>query len=490
VDIKTIAAIRRELESELIGRRFGKTFQLSRHEIAVDFRLRDSLYLFVSVEPSAPRIYLIKRRLRDLEKASVNLSPFLHYIRKRLSGAAVTRIEQVPDERVLIVDLRRETEAGEQESFALAVQLTGKSANLFLLDERGVILERFRETRGEGQEVGDIYGPPEREVGKHAGALGDREGEIALKSGQTTLSEELDRLYQEKRAARNFLSLAGAARAKVKQEITKREKLAARLKDDLRHHGDAEKWKRLGDLLLANVSTAERKGDQVLVTDYFDENTPRIEVALGSDESITGAAERFFRRYTKARNAGEEIAKRMQTIDDELAGLYRQGDRIEEAIATQDDEFLNAFLGRDRIRQGERGKAKQPESNSAVRNFISSDGFEILVGKKAKDNDHLTFRMAKSLDLWMHAADYPGSHVLIRNPNRKEIPQRTLLEAAQLAAFYSQGKKQPKAAVHYTQKKFVNKPRGAAPGLVSLASFKTILVEPKVPDFEVVGEPS
>ncbi|MCA1589333.1 MAG: NFACT RNA binding domain-containing protein [Acidobacteria bacterium] len=107
----------------------------------------------------------------------------------------------------------------------------------------------------------------------------------------------------------------------------------------------------------------------------------------------------------------------------------------------------------------------------------------MLVGKKAKDNDYLTFRMAKSLDTWMHAADYPGSHVVVRNPNRREIPQKTLLEAAQLAAFYSQARRHPKAAVHYTQKKFVNKPRGAAPGLVSLASFKTILVEPKVPDF-------
>jgi predicted ribosome quality control (RQC) complex YloA/Tae2 family protein len=71
--------------------------------------------------------------------------------------------------------------------------------------------------------------------------------------------------------------------------------------------------------------------------------------------------------------------------------------------------------------------------------------------------------------------------VVVRNPDRREIPQKTLLEAAQLAAFYSSGKKQPKAAVNYTQKKFVNKPRGAKPGLVRLASFKTILVEPQVP---------
>ena len=126
-------------------------------------------------------------------------------------------------------------------------------------------------------------------------------------------------------------------------------------------------------------------------------------------------------------------------------------------------------------------KEKHTETDAAARSFISSDGFEILVGKKAKDNDFLTFRIAKSLDTWMHAADYPGSHVVVRNPGRTEIPQRTLLEAAQLAAFYSRGKTQTKAAVHYTQKKFVNRPKGAPPGLVSLASFKTLLVVPEFP---------
>ena len=80
----------------------------------------------------------------------------------------------------------------------------------------------------------------------------------------------------------------------------------------------------------------------------------------------------------------------------------------------------------------------------------------------------------------MHAADYPGSHVVVKNPSRQEIPPRTLLEAAQIAAFYSQARNQPKAAVHYTQKKFVNKPKGAVLGLVSLSSFKTILVQPKI----------
>src|SRR4029077_18674403 len=107
---------------------------------------------------------------------------------------------------------------------------------------------------------------------------------------------------------------------------------------------------------------------------------------------------------------------------------------------------------------------------------------EILVGKKAVDNDRLTLRIAHSRDTWMHAADYPGSHVVIRNANRKDIPHRTLIEAAQMAAFFSQGNKQPRAAVNYTLKKYVSKPKGAAAGLVRLASFKTLLVNPIFPE--------
>jgi len=130
----------------------------------------------------------------------------------------------------------------------------------------------------------------------------------------------------------------------------------------------------------------------------------------------------------------------------------------------------------------ERTKKRDVKLTSGLRHYVSTDGFDILVGKKSTDNDFLTQRVAHSRDTWMHAADYPGSHVVIRNANRKEIPQRTLLEAAQLAAFFSQGKKQTKAAVNYTEKKFVSKPKGSAPGSVRISSFKTLLVEPIFPN--------
>jgi predicted ribosome quality control (RQC) complex YloA/Tae2 family protein len=119
---------------------------------------------------------------------------------------------------------------------------------------------------------------------------------------------------------------------------------------------------------------------------------------------------------------------------------------------------------------------------------LSSDGFEILVGRTANDNDQLTFKIAKPNDVWLHAADYGGSHVVVRNGTRKEIPHRTLTEAAQLAAYFSQAKKNAKADVSYTERKFVSKIKGAKPGLVRLQRFKNIVVEPKESATRVVAQ--
>ena len=476
MNLATLKKLKDELAAELIGRRFGKIFTLSRLEFAIDLRLADSRYLFISVEPGDPRVYLIRRRVRDLEKQSVNPSGFVQLLRKHLSGATLEKIDQIDGERVLHFTFSGEDEIGKQRRNSLIVQLTGKSANLFLLNDADTIVDSLRDTAGEGQETGTTYAPPERPAGSKSAAP----TAPFSYEGFESLSEALDAANLEKKAENEFRSLANSARGKIKQEISKREKLRSRLSTDLTEHGNAKQWKRFGDLLLANVSTAERKGSGITVTDYFDEDLPRIEIGADKNDSITEAAEKFFRKYTKARNALSEIEKRLGTLDKELERLRAESDLIENAVDNKDVDFLAALVAGAKQKEPEKLKGKDSPLSSVARSFASSDGFEILVGKKAKDNDYLTFRVAKSLDTWMHAADYPGSHVVIRNPNRKEIPTKTLIEAAELAAFYSQGKAQPKAAVHYTQKKFVNKPKGAAPGLVSLASFKTLLVEPKV----------
>jgi predicted ribosome quality control (RQC) complex YloA/Tae2 family protein len=476
VNDKTLQKICAELASVLSGQKFGKIFQLTRFQSAIDFRLSDSRYLFVSIEPTSPRIYLIKRRLRDLEKQSKNPNAFLQLLRKKLSNAFLEKVEKIADERIVRFDLSAHDEIGQAENYALIAQLTGRSANLFLLDKNDFILDAARENTGEGQEIGNRYAPPFREEDKRR--KGDEE--IFAQGDFASLSESLDNFYLEKEAEKAFQAKVQSARSKLKQEISKREKLIKKLKQDLENHGDAAKWKRAGDLLLANLANAEREGNTVLVTDFFDENVPLVEIEVEENLSLTEAAEKFFKRYTKARNALEEISKRLAISEVEIEDLQAQSTILEEAIEAKDEDVLAEFTGEKPISARTKSKKTQAENFTGARRYTSSEGFEILVGKGSKDNDFLTFRVAKSSDLWLHAADYPGSHVVVKNPNRKEIPPKTLLEAAQIAAFFSKAKEQPKVAVHYTQKKFVNKPKGASLGLVSLASFKTILVEPKI----------
>jgi predicted ribosome quality control (RQC) complex YloA/Tae2 family protein len=421
-------------------------------------------------------MYLIKRRLKDLERSSRPIQAFHLLLKKHLSGAEIRNVTKPPDDRIVRFEFIGHNELGETISSSLVFQLTGKSANVFLLDDKDRIIGSLVEKDIDGQRLGEDYSPPMRT--ESTSRVSDKLDVEIVPEDKGSISAAIDRMRTAKEAHDRFLSRAAAARREVEREIAKRRKLISRLHDDLREHGDADVWRRYGDLLLANLATAKRRGDIVTVLDYFDDTAPEIEIPVDENTSLTDAASEYFKRYTKAQNARNEIGRRAETVNAEIDALEKKLEIIDAAIVAGD---RSSFPERDEPPAAKQKQQKEKERFAGTRRFTSSDGFEILVGKRAVDNDHLTFRIAASLDTWLHAADYPGSHVVIRNPDRREIPQRTLFEAARLAAFYSSGKTQPKAAVHYTQKKFVNKPKGAAPGLVRLASFKTILVEPGIP---------
>ncbi|MDQ1318483.1 MAG: hypothetical protein QG588_2145, partial [Candidatus Poribacteria bacterium] len=115
-----------------------------------------------------------------------------------------------------------------------------------------------------------------------------------------------------------------------------------------------------------------------------------------------------------------------------------------------------------------------------IRRYVSVDGLEILVGKNDRGNDSLTCKIAQKDDLWFHTQDVPGSHVLVRNPQRlPQIPFSTILQAASLAAHYSKARKDTKVAVDYAFKKYITKPKGARPGLVLMTQKSTVLVPPQ-----------
>jgi predicted ribosome quality control (RQC) complex YloA/Tae2 family protein len=473
-----------EVARSLAGRAWGKVFQLSGQSLAVDFRADDGRYLFLSAEPNQPRLYLFKRTVRELEKAAHAPSHFALVLRKALGGGRLTSVLKDEGDRVVHFSFVVESATGEEHAASLVAQLTGRTSNLFLLDSSGRVVDSLRAARGEGQEVGDVYAAPV----STARPATERKPSPIPRGEFRSPSEAADVYYRGLESERAFQSRASAASARLRQEISRRRKLQANLARDLAAHGDADEHKRAGDLLLANIGTAERLGRIVRVRDYYAEDAPLVEMEVDENRSLQEEAAERFARYTKAKRAAQEIAQRLEATELELSALEERREVLEEIIAERDEAALEAFEGEakgGKAQQSARGKRKPGTKGEAdaipgVRRYRSSDGYEILVGRGSRDNDHLTFRVARSQDTWLHAADYPGSHVVVRNQRRGEdIPHRTLLEAAQLAARFSRAREDSKVAVNYTLRKFISKPKGAAPGLVYLSSFKTLLVEPR-----------
>jgi predicted ribosome quality control (RQC) complex YloA/Tae2 family protein len=469
---ETLKEIVSELDTLLPGRFLGKIFQLSPFSLAIDFGLKTEGYLLLNVEPASPRLHLISRKVRELEKAATSLSPFAQALRVNFRGGSVLSVRKEHDERIVRFSFSVGDELSPSENRVLVAQLTGRSANLFLLNSTGIITQALRPPRGEGQQIGDQYRPPALQ------AKTISEGMRLTRDSFPTMSAAAAEHYQRSEAEHDFDNLAANLSAKLRKEISKRKKLEAILDKDIAAHGNPEEHKRLGDLLLANIPNAKRDGSRLTLTDYYAEGAPSIELEVDENKSLQELAGESFSRYAKAKRAVEEIGTRSVEIDRELKELYEKKAELEKTIASRDAAALATFDDRKDKATSGRKKQKASPALPGMRRYQSSDGYEVIVGRTARDNDNLTFRVARPNDLWLHAGDYPGSHVIVRNSSRNEIPHRTIMEAAQLAAKFSQASKDARVTIHYTRRKFLSKPKGAAAGLVRMSSFKAITVEP------------
>ena len=476
MDDQTIQDIVQEIAPALKGRAPGKIFQLSEFSLAIDFHTRDKSYLLISADPGQPRLHMIKRRVPELEAQSSGLSPFAQGLKSDLSHQRVESVKKDPEDRIVRLSFSGTNDLGEEVSLTLLAQLTGRAANLFLLDPTGLIIRALRPGRGEGQALGQTYLPPPHGTGSVARRRSDPVEQRAFPS----LSEAVDAYYGGLAETRTFAAKVSGARSNLRKKMSQRQKLLRQLKQDLAAQAGGDEHKRTGDLLLANITTAKRRGNIVEVIDYFDDEAPVIEVEVAAESSLPDEAARRFARYAKSKRAALEIAKRVESAQTELESLESRQTALEKIVVEGDEAALDAFTGEVSAPSAAGARKRKPEAKiPGVRRYLSSDGYEILVGRAARDNDHLTFKVGKPYDLWLHAADYPGSHVIVRNPTRKDIPHRTVIEAAQLAGQFSHARKDAKVSVHYTLRKFLSKPKGAAPGLVRMSSFKSITIEPR-----------
>ncbi len=263
----------------------------------------------------------------------------------------------------------------------------------------------------------------------------------------------------------------------IQQSLDKLYKKLQNLREDLMNAEKSEDYRIFGELLTANLHFIKKGATEAEIVNYYDEQGNTILIPLDSHLSPSQNAQRYFKRYGKSKTAVKKIHVQLQEAQSEIEYFENIIVYIENATDIQDLEDVRSELIDEGYLKKRKEKTQKNKGRSKPLSFISSDGFEVLVGKNNKQNDELTLKIASKKDLWFHTKDIPGSHVIVISRNI-EVPEKTILEAATLAAFHSKGKLSQNVPVDYTEVRNVKKPSGAKPGMVIYESHRTIYVTP------------
>jgi len=301
-------------------------------------------------------------------------------------------------------------------------------------------------------------------------------------------SEMIDRCYNRAEERERLELTRSNITHKVEARLARSVRKLEAQRRDLAEAEDSSAFRRKGELLTANIHSLGRgplREDRVRVVDYYDPAAPTVEIEVDPSLSASENAQSFFARYSKAERARKAVTANIAATEEEVAYLESM---LAMATIAETEETLNgiteelAALGFIQPRQGRgsarRAKKKHKERLPMPTSFRAASGDEIYVGKNNLENDHLTTKLARPHDLWFHAKDIHGAHVVVRRRPNQEVPDETLRAAALLAAYYSQARMSSNVAVDYTEARNVRKPRGARPGMVIYEAHKTIWVTP------------
>ncbi len=507
-----LAPLRERLPAEHLGWRFADATTL-----VLPLVPAEAGALWIDLRPTAPRIALVGA---SSDARALPLTPFQAQLRSRVSGRLLSAEQAALDRRFTL-------RFGAGEGFVptgparLEVELTGRNANAVLCDEAGIILGVLREigpdvNRHRQLRPGLAYRPPppytkldprDADDAALAAALVGRPiasahtridgvgrslaGAWARLAGidarepldDTTLPRALTALLEVTRDPQAALgdpaaledpvsarraSLRAAARASVQAHLDERRSLLqARMRDAERAAdaaADAAALRAEGDLLLAHAH-ALRRGVEAVDLVGFD----GADVRLTLDPTLD-AAGNAQRRYERARKREARAERALERRDEAVAELRRVEADLSR-LHTLDEAALAALLpppraARDRRRTPPGLRVQAPH------------GFEVVIGRSARENDLVTFKVARSDDVWLHAQGYHGAHVVIRSEGR-EVPFETVLFAAELAAGHSEAGQSDNVPVDYTSRKDVWRTKGMPAGAVQYARQRTVFVTPK-----------
>ena len=240
---------------------------------------------------------------------------------------------------------------------------------------------------------------------------------------------------------------------------------------------DREQLRQLGDIVTANIHRIVKGQTTIAAEDFYDEEMKTVEIPISPILSPQQNAAKFYKDYTRMKNAEKELTKQMELGRQELGYLQSVLDELNRAQTEPELEEIRQELSAGGYVRQDAARKRMKQSKLAPMRFESTDGYPIYVGRNNRQNDELTFKLARKDDIWLHAQKVHGSHVIISCGGVKP-PDDTITQAAQLAAYYSESTGGQNIPVDVTPVKQVKKLPGAKPGMVIYHTYNTVIVNP------------
>ena len=526
-----------ELRHELVGGRIQKINQPFEQELVLQIRSnRKSHKLLLSAHSVFGRVQLTET---TFENPAIP-NTFIMVMRKYLQGAVIEAIQQVENDRILEISVSNKNEIGDSVAVTLVIEIMGKHSNIILLDKSsGKIIEAIKHV-GFSQNSyrtilpGSTYVAPPQTGSLNPFTVGDEKlfeilhtedlepkrlqqifqglgrdtatelsGRLTAdklktfraffasptqpslteksfsallfsdsKTQMSTLSELLDTFYKDKAERDRVNQQASELIRRVENELEKNRKKLGKQEEELLATENAEEFRQKGELLTTFLHQVPNDQNQVELDNYY--TGEKISISLDKALTPNQNAQRYFKRYQKLKEAVKHLTSLIEETRTTILYLESVETALAQASLTEIAEIREELIQTGFIRRRQREKIQKRQKPEK---YLATDGQTIiLVGRNNLQNDELTFKMAKKDELWFHAKDIPGSHVVITGNLQPSDEVKT--DAAELAAYFSKARLSNLVQVDMIETRKLNKPTGGKPGFVTYTGQKTLRVTP------------
>lgn len=538
IDGISLNKIKKEFETELLGKKIGKLSQDSEMSISLIF---GKLSLVLSCNQSLPIAYLSSNKTDSINE---NFG-FITSLKKYLLSAQLMKIDQLGLDRILCFHFVKMNELGEINHYKLYFEIMGRHSNIIIVDSKNKIVDLLKKFSIEENNLrillpGADYIQPIIEIKRSPSDINEsdfnhlfiEEKEEPYKKLEgigkqlsnslnsysdlqnilnsdikptayfsqnrlvfaSVLNNVFPKEFDSKKDFENFSSLAefyienmflssamnntlSLIKSAVNKRVKKVEKILDNIKLDNENKADFMRYKEIADILSANMYALEKYSESIELYDFY--NNKNISIELDKKATPQRNIDNYYKKYNKLKRGLESNKTRLIAVTNELNYL-KSVLAFTDSSKTIDNlkNILKELRAEGYIKDIDKKKVKNKKELSKINYEIAEqdDNFSIIYGRNNLENDFVTFKMAEKDNLWFHVKDIPGSHVILRC-NKKNITDDLILKAAQVAANFSKANFDEKVIVEYTEKRFVTKPNGARPGFVIFTNQKEIILK-------------